>query len=52
MQFILLNKTTIKASIRINFTNRIDFIPTNFAFNCQDVLDQSTASRAVRKNNL
>lgn len=49
MQFILLNKTIMEACIGFNFKNFIDFIPTNFAFNCQDVLNQSTFTGAVRK---
>lgn len=49
MQFILLNEIIMKACISINSINRIDFIPTSFAFNCQDVLNQSTFTRAIRK---
>ena len=49
MPFILLNKTIMEACIGFNFKNFIDFIPTNFAFNCQDVLSQSAFTGAVRK---
>lgn len=52
MQFILLNKTIMKACIRIHFINLINFIQTNFEFNCRDCRQSKHFHQGSQKNNL
>lgn len=47
MQFILLNEIIMEACIRIHLIKLIDFTPTSFAFNCQDLPSRGTFTRAI-----